>query len=122
MISSVPVTPELLQSATARLGSVTLIPPDRRATFKSRLRPTNPDARNRVEAGHVPPPSNRFDPTFRFYTIFNAVDWETGKSQDRCDWCRHPAIDALRHIVRHAGRQDENPAVCDCSVSRFSSD
>jgi sigma-B regulation protein RsbU (phosphoserine phosphatase) len=34
-----------------------------------------------VDAGRVPPPSNRFDPAFRFYTLFNVVDWETGKSQ-----------------------------------------
>jgi hypothetical protein len=30
---------------------------------------------------------------------------------NRRNWCRHPAINALQHIVRHAGRQDENPAV-----------
>jgi phosphoserine phosphatase RsbU/P len=42
---------------------------------------TSPTARKRVDAGRVPPPSNEFDPTFRFYTLFNPVDWETGKSQ-----------------------------------------
>jgi hypothetical protein len=34
-----------------------------------------------VDAGRLPPLSNRFDPTFRFYTFFDAVDWESGKSQ-----------------------------------------
>src|ERR1039458_4056257 len=42
---------------------------------------TSPTARRRVDAGSVPPPSNRFDPAFHSYTLFNAVDWETGKSQ-----------------------------------------
>ncbi len=83
VISSVPITPELLQSPTSRLGSVTLLPPDRRGDIEVPP-PTkaNPGARKRVEAGHVPPPSSRFDPTFRFYTFFNAVEWETGKSKD----------------------------------------
>jgi hypothetical protein len=30
-----------------------------------------------VDAGSVPPPSNRFDPAFRSYTLFSVVDWET---------------------------------------------
>ena len=83
VISNVPITPELLRSVTSRLGSVTLLPSDRRGDLEVPP-PTkaNPAARKRVEAGRVPPPSSRFDPTFRFYTFFNAVEWETGKSQD----------------------------------------
>ena len=82
VISDVPITPELLQSATSRVGSVTLIPPDR--TGDVQVPPpanASPAARMRVDAGQVPPPSNKFDPTFRFYTLFNAVDWESGKPQ-----------------------------------------
>ena len=82
VISNVPVTPELLQPATARLGLVTLIPPGRDGDLQ--IPPpaeTSPIARRRVDAGSVPPPSNRFDPAFRSYTLFSAVDWETGKSQ-----------------------------------------
>jgi len=82
VISNVPITAELLQSAISHLGVVTLILPDRNGDVQipppAKARPT---ARARVNAGHVPPPSNRFDPTFRFYTLFNVVDWETGKSE-----------------------------------------
>jgi sigma-B regulation protein RsbU (phosphoserine phosphatase) len=82
VVSNVPITPELLQSATSRLGSVTLLPPDREGNVQvpppARASPT---ARQRVDAGRVPPPSNRYDPAFRFYTLFNVVDWETGNSQ-----------------------------------------
>lgn len=82
VISDVPITPELLQTATSRLGSVTLIPPDRGGDVQvTPPAKPSPTARNRVDAGRVPPPANQFDPTFRFYTLFNAVDWETGKSQ-----------------------------------------
>lgn len=80
--SDVPLTPELLGSATPRLGSVTLLPPDRRGDVQ--VPPpaiVGPAARRRVEAGRVPPPSSRFDPTVRFYTLFNIVDWENGATQ-----------------------------------------
>jgi sigma-B regulation protein RsbU (phosphoserine phosphatase) len=82
VISNVPVTPELLQSATSRLGSVTLIPPGRDGDLQ--IPPpakASPTARHRIDAGRVPPPAGRFDPTFSFYTLFRAVDWETGKAQ-----------------------------------------
>ncbi len=82
VVSNVPITPELLQTATSRLGSVTLIPPDREGNVLIPPPATaSPAARKSVDAGRVPPPSNRFDPAFRFYTLFNVVDWETGKSQ-----------------------------------------
>jgi phosphoserine phosphatase RsbU/P len=80
VISNVPITPELLQTATSRLGSVTLIPPDRKGNVEIPP-PASPTARKSVDAGRVPPPSNKFDRTIRFYTLFNAVDWETGRSQ-----------------------------------------
>jgi sigma-B regulation protein RsbU (phosphoserine phosphatase) len=41
----------------------------------------SPTARKKVDAGRVSPPANQFDPTFRFYTFFNSVDWETGNPQ-----------------------------------------
>ncbi len=82
VVSNVAITPELLQTATSRLGSVTLIPPDRVVNVLIPPPATaSPAARKSVDAGRVPPPSNRFDPAFRFYTLFNVVDWETGKSQ-----------------------------------------
>jgi phosphoserine phosphatase RsbU/P len=82
VISDVPIIPELLQPATSRVGWVTLIPPDR--TGDVQVPPpanASPTARKGVDAGQVPPPSNKFDQTFRFYTLFNVVDWETGKPQ-----------------------------------------
>jgi sigma-B regulation protein RsbU (phosphoserine phosphatase) len=80
VISNVPITPELLQPTTLYLGSVTLIPPDRKGNLEVPP-PVSPTARKSVDAGRVPPPSNKFDRTIRFYTLFNVVDWETGKSQ-----------------------------------------
>ena len=82
VISNVPITPELLQPAASRVGSVTLFPLHRKGEV--RVRPAAiaiPSAHNRVDAGRVPPPFNQFDPTFSFYTLFDAVNWETGKSQ-----------------------------------------
>ena len=82
VISNVPITPELLQLVTPRLGSVTLLLPDREGDLQ--VPPPakeSPTARKRVDAGRVPPPSNRFDTTSVFYTLFSAVDWENGKSQ-----------------------------------------
>jgi sigma-B regulation protein RsbU (phosphoserine phosphatase) len=82
VVSDVPITPELLQTATSRLGSVTLIPPDREGNVLIPPPATaSPAARKSVDAGRVPPPSDRFDRAFRFYTLFNVVDWESGKSQ-----------------------------------------
>jgi sigma-B regulation protein RsbU (phosphoserine phosphatase) len=82
VISNVPITPELLQPAAALLGSVTLFPPRRNGDLQ--IPPpakAGPSARRRVDAGRVPAASNRFDPAFHAYTFFDAVDWETGKSQ-----------------------------------------
>jgi phosphoserine phosphatase RsbU/P len=82
VISNVPITPELLLSATVGLGSVTLIPPDREGDVQ--IPPpadASPNARKPVNAGRVPASSSRLDPTFSFYTFFTAVDWKTGNSQ-----------------------------------------
>ena len=38
------------------------------------------NASTRVEAGRVPPPTNRFDVHIPFATRFSAIDWHTGKS------------------------------------------
>ena len=92
VVSNVPITPELLQAATSRLGSVTLIPPGRNVDIQippqatadpSREAPFNVGlpTRRRVNVGSVPPAANRFDLAFRSYTFFDAVDWETGKPQ-----------------------------------------
>jgi phosphoserine phosphatase RsbU/P len=83
VFSSVAITPQVLQSAASRLGSLTLIPADRNGDLQVPPPATDrPTARQRVEAGQVPPPANRFDPEFRSYTLFDVIDWETGKKQD----------------------------------------
>jgi sigma-B regulation protein RsbU (phosphoserine phosphatase) len=110
VISNVPITPQLLRTATSQLGSLTLLPPDEdtkpepetpsSGAAGSRQSPSAPgeklhlDARDpgvtvslsgtgsgsRVEAGRVPPPTNAFDVHFPFATRFTAIDWHTGKS------------------------------------------
>lgn len=82
VLSSVPITPELLRAAASRLGAITLLLPDPRGDVE--VPPpakASPSDRKRIEAGRIPPASSRFDPAFRFYTLFDAVDWKTGKSQ-----------------------------------------
>jgi sigma-B regulation protein RsbU (phosphoserine phosphatase) len=82
VISNVPITPELLQPATSRVGSVIVFPPDQTGDVQVPPPPkTAPTARKRVSAGRVPPTSNWSDPNISFYTLFDAVDWQTGKSQ-----------------------------------------
>jgi phosphoserine phosphatase RsbU/P len=81
VISNVPITPELLQPAASRVGSVTLFPPNRGGDVQIPFSATaSPRARKRVSAGRIPPISNGADPTFSFYTLFEVVDWETGES------------------------------------------
>jgi sigma-B regulation protein RsbU (phosphoserine phosphatase) len=83
VISSVPMTPELLQSAAFRLGQVTLFPPGVGSNFQvGGPANVNPAERKHVDAGTVPAPSNRFDRAFSSYSVFSAVDWGTGESQD----------------------------------------
>ena len=85
VISSVPITPEILQSATSRLGLVKLIPLNSGGNLDVTAGPSgatfNGKVQKRVEAGQIPPPSGRFDPAITFYSLFNLVDWENGKSQ-----------------------------------------
>jgi len=103
VISNVPVTSNLLQRA-ARVGSVELYPPSSvveapaPAPTSSQSNTTErPDSvtiniggekstvkiadRNitSVEAGNVQPAVSRFDPEFRWWTLFSALDWQTGK-------------------------------------------
>ncbi len=81
VISSVPIAAELLQPATSLLGSVTLFPPDRNGNLQMPPPATpNPAARPPLHTGRTPPSSGRFDPQFQFFTLFDALDWATGKS------------------------------------------
>jgi len=108
VMSNVPVTAELLQRA-ARVGSVDLYspstdtapevptpssrrdaagaPPGDSVTVdlggeKSTLQiggRNGPKAPQNISAGKVQPPANSLDPEFHWWTLFNAVDWQTGK-------------------------------------------
>src|ERR1035438_8464361 len=110
VVSNVPVTPQLLRMATSQLGSVTVLPPDEdtkpeadtaqdSSTGTPKSSPSSKkdaiafqagnanqtvtlsgDMSSRVEAGRVPPPTNRFDVHIPFATRFSAIDWHTGKS------------------------------------------
>jgi phosphoserine phosphatase RsbU/P len=83
VISSVPVTPKVLQSASAHLGRVILIPPGVEGNIQvSPSGTTDSDPGKQVEAGTTPPASNRYDQPVGFYTIFSAVNWKTGQSDE----------------------------------------
>ncbi|MFZ0591124.1 MAG: SpoIIE family protein phosphatase [Bryobacteraceae bacterium] len=82
VVSNVPMTPELLNAAASRVGSVTLLLPYTKGNVQVPPPATaDPNARKQVNAGRVPPNSNWADPMFRFYTLFDVIDWKTGKSQ-----------------------------------------
>jgi sigma-B regulation protein RsbU (phosphoserine phosphatase) len=83
VISSVPITPELLQSASSRLGLITLIPPGQwNRDGGPHPPPGDSRAPKSVKIGAAPPPANRFDKSFPFFTAFSAIDWKTGESQE----------------------------------------
>ena len=73
LISDIPITPNLLLPTAERLGSVTLLPTDRRGDIQLARKPVN--------AGQVPPRSHWFDLTLHFGTLFDVVDWQTGEKQ-----------------------------------------
>jgi sigma-B regulation protein RsbU (phosphoserine phosphatase) len=106
VISNVPVTSDSLQHSV-RVGSVNLYPPTTKkeaetasSTTKSVTGETKDtvtinlgdtastvniagknvtNAPQNIAAGRVQPASNSFDPEFRWWTLFNAIDWESGK-------------------------------------------
>jgi sigma-B regulation protein RsbU (phosphoserine phosphatase) len=81
VISNVPITQELLRSASSRLGTVSLRLPDQHGQLQISSGTTESAASNVGETGRVSPALNQFDQTFSFYSAFNAVDWKTGESQ-----------------------------------------
>ena len=119
LISDIPITPNLLIPTAARLGTVTLY------SSRSKRRHSLPqpaDSRAPVTAGQVPPRSHWFDITLDFPTLFDVVDWQNGeKARPRAHRCCHPALHALRDLVRHPGRQLSACFATSCSRSRFSS-
>ncbi|MGO9637555.1 MAG: PP2C family protein-serine/threonine phosphatase [Terracidiphilus sp.] len=82
LISDLPVTPELLQAATAHLGSTTLALPDRRGNLRIGPPPKGrPDERKLVQTAPLASTTSRLDPAFSFPSLFNALDWEGGNWQ-----------------------------------------
>ncbi len=106
VISNLPVNSGLLQRTAARVGAIDLYPPKQEsAEAKAGKHPEESDksgensvsidlggshskvtiagqnldgASTNVEVGKVPPPINRFDREFNFWTLFNATNWQTG--------------------------------------------
>jgi sigma-B regulation protein RsbU (phosphoserine phosphatase) len=70
VISDIPITPELLQPTAARLGAITLLP------FSG-----SDTEHDEVTAGLVPTRSRWFDFPLSWGTLFDVVDWQTGKKQ-----------------------------------------
>ena len=70
VISDIPITPELLQPTAARLGAVTLMPFSGSGT-----------EHREVTAGLIPLRSRWFDFVLPAGTLFDVVDWQTGKKQ-----------------------------------------
>jgi sigma-B regulation protein RsbU (phosphoserine phosphatase) len=79
LISDLPITPELLQAATAHMGSATLVLPDRSGNLRIGPPPKGqPDVRKLVQTAPLAPSSSRFDPSFSFPSLFNVLYWEGG--------------------------------------------
>jgi phosphoserine phosphatase RsbU/P len=79
-LSDLPITPELLLPTTDSLGAVTVVPPDPETGDIQFLPSRSPSRKGAaVSAGLVPLRSNRFDLTLSFLTLFDIVDWHTGK-------------------------------------------
>jgi sigma-B regulation protein RsbU (phosphoserine phosphatase) len=82
VISDLPITPELLQSATALLGSATLIAADRRGDLQIPPPATpTPTPRRLVQTALLASSSSRFDPAFSFPSLFNVLEWDGGNWQ-----------------------------------------
>ena len=81
VITDAPITPGLLQSVNSRLGSVSLTPPGDGDVEDSSPQLFSPNAPGRVETESIAPSTNRLDPAFQFFTLFDALNWKTGKPQ-----------------------------------------
>lgn len=103
VISNMPITPELLHSATRQLGEINLLPPDSETTHPSTAAASQPPGNGNVVidlgqtrynytlkqaeqvsrtvlAGSLPPKANLFDMQIPFGTRFDVVDWSNGKT------------------------------------------
>jgi sigma-B regulation protein RsbU (phosphoserine phosphatase) len=83
VISDVPLSAQLLASAAARLGEVTVVPPFRSGELQI---PPSPQPslsmRPNIVASSMPAAARWSDRAFSFYTVFQVVNWTSGKSED----------------------------------------
>jgi len=81
VITDAPITPGLLQSVNSRLGAVSLIPPDNSDVEGSHQLLFTRKTPGRVDTESIAPSTNRLDTAIQFYTLFDTLDWKTGKPQ-----------------------------------------
>jgi sigma-B regulation protein RsbU (phosphoserine phosphatase) len=79
VITDALITPGLLQSINSRLGSVSLMPADNSDKEDTRQVLFTQKTPGRVETESIAPSTNRLDPTIQFFTLFDTLDWKTGK-------------------------------------------
>ena len=79
VITDALITPGLLQSVNSRLGSVSLIPADNSDSEDTHQVLFTHKTPGRVETESIAPSTNRLDPTIQFFTLFDTLDWNTGK-------------------------------------------
>jgi phosphoserine phosphatase RsbU/P len=77
LVSDIPITPNLLLPTAERLGLVTLFSIPFELEHQDNVELGN----KTVQAGEVSPRTHWFDITLHFWTVFDVVDWRTGKKQ-----------------------------------------
>jgi sigma-B regulation protein RsbU (phosphoserine phosphatase) len=83
LISDLPISKELLHAATALLGSATLVLPARGGDLQIPAPAVaRPNERRTVATARLAPSSSRFDPDFSFPSLFQVLDWDSGKKED----------------------------------------
>jgi phosphoserine phosphatase RsbU/P len=103
VISDLPITPELLQSTSAELGSITLFPPEDSTNSQvfsagsqapatqnknnitvsvgdTKFQVSSRQGAGVIQAGKLPPAASAWDMLIRFGTRFTLIEWNTGKS------------------------------------------
>jgi sigma-B regulation protein RsbU (phosphoserine phosphatase) len=79
VVTDAPITAGLLQSVNSRLGSVSLIPADNSDEEDTHRVLFTEKTPGRVKTESIAPTTNRFDPAIQFFTLFDTLNWKTGK-------------------------------------------
>jgi phosphoserine phosphatase RsbU/P len=88
VVSSVPVDRDLVSSITRDLGPMTVVIPPRNPRGENNLNielsngsvAVNGAPAVGISSGTLPPPQNRWDSEFNYYSLIQPVDWKTGKA------------------------------------------